>query len=129
MLGTVARGGDRSDPQRSDRDLVAGANVVGSGAAVAGFGMVGTRSGGRDQAQPTRNVVGVIVGIDHVGYAQSLGPRHLQVNVNVPAGVHDNCFAAVTQHVGGAAQVSVQHLLKEQGRSFRVFLTDSVHFV
>ena len=62
-------------------------------------------------------MVGVLVGVDHMGDPQSLGGRCLQVDVDRPAGVDDHGLAGVADDVGRTAQIGVQHLAKEQIQS------------
>lgn len=44
-------------------------------------------------------MVGVVVGVDHVGDLQPLLGRNLQIDVDVPAWVDDERFAGVAEHV------------------------------
>ena len=74
-------------------------------------------------------MVGVLVGVDHVGDPQPLLGGDLQVGVDVPARVDDDRLAGIPDHVRGATKVAVQHLTEEHGRTFLAKSTGLVNFV
>jgi hypothetical protein len=71
--------------------------------------------------------VGVIVGLQHVGYRQALVASDLQVeDIDVPARIDDNRLTAVSRHVRATAEVAKQSLPEEQDRSFPENFTERV---
>jgi hypothetical protein len=71
-------------------------------------------------AAAAREVVGVVVGLQDVRDSRIVFFGDPKVVLYLPLGVHDRRLAAVSDHVGGAAQIFVKYLPKEHsvGSSF-----------
>ena len=113
VLGAVAGRADRPDHERTDRDLVPRSDQVGRPFA-SDRGTARLSAGCLHERGPARDVVGVLVGVDHMGDPQLLGGRRLQVHVDRPAWVDDHSLAGVADDVGRTTQIAIQHLAEEQ---------------
>src|SRR5437763_2954636 len=116
MLGTVAWRGHYADPQCPYGNLLARTDPITEFPSEIRSLRAG--AGLRNQAQATRHVIGVVMGIENMGDAQALGGGNFQVDINVPARINDDSFAAVAEDVGGAAQISIEHLPEEHLNPF-----------
>ncbi len=83
------------------------------------LGDMDRRPGGASQPSLPGHVVGVIVRLEDVRDAKAVLFGEREVVVDVPLRVDDSSLAAVRDHVGGAAEVLVQHLPKEHRRNDR----------
>ena len=115
MLRSVARRGDRPQADVPGRDLVPGVDSVLSSLSSV-RGTVRPGAGRAGEAYAARYMVSVVVGIDDVDDPQLLDAGQLEVLLNVPAGINDDRFAAIPEHVRGAAEIAVEHLSKEQSQ-------------
>ena len=116
VLGAVAGGVDRLDVGAlAERQRPAvGEGLVG----VLGFGElvdVDRRPGRARQAAVAGDVVGMVVGLQHVLDADAVQAGEVQVGVDVPLRVdhRGDARSGVADQVGGAAEVLVDYLAEE----------------
>jgi hypothetical protein len=76
---------------------------------------------GPGQPAVAGDVIGVVVGLEHVLDPDAVQPAQPQVRLDRPLGVDHggDARASVTDEVGGAAQVLVQDLAEEHSRQLR----------
>ena len=115
MLGPVAGGVHRLDLDRAQLEHPA---VVERLVRVLGVGElvdVDRRAGRARQPAVAGDVVGVVVGLEHVLDPHAVQPGEVQVGLDVPLRVdhRGDARADVADQVGGAAEVLVDHLPKE----------------
>src|ERR671924_598648 len=113
VLGPVAGrpdGGDARLPDLDRRSLLERLVVV------LGFGLARDveRRPGRGREPPAAGeVVGVVMGLEHVPDLEVVLAREVEVLLDLPLRVDDRRFAPVGDHVRGAAEILVQHLPEE----------------
>ena len=74
------------------------------------------RAGCLREAAAAREVVGVVVGLEHVPDAEVVLVGEDEVILDLPFRIDHRPFAAVGDHVGSAGQVFVQHLPEEDAQ-------------
>ena len=115
VLGPVPGRVQRADDERAERELPAVVErlvlVVGLGEAV----HVDGRPGGGHEPAVARDVVGVVVGLEHVLDPHAEVAGEAQVVVDVELGIDDRGHAGVliADEVAGAAEVVVRELAEE----------------
>ena len=120
VLGAVARRVQRAHAQRAELELPAVVErlvvVVGRRVAVD----VDARAGGGDEPAVAGDVVGVVVGLEHVLDADAQVAGQPQVLVDVEPGVDDGGHAGllVADQVARASEVVVGQLPEDHDRSF-----------
>ena len=123
MLGPVARRRHGDDPHLADLDRVAVAERL---VLVLDAGVLGdVNRGTRRLAQPpaARHVVGVVVRLEDVGDLEAVVAGERKVVLDLPLGVDHHRLAAVGDHVRRAAEILVQYLSEEHGRTLPRRLT------
>jgi hypothetical protein len=111
----VAGGFQETQAATAEGDFVAVADaVVREGGVGAGPDVNGGAGAGRQIAM-TGNEIGVEMGFDDVGDAQSLTRGLVEVEVHVALRVHHDGDAFRAEHVGGMSQAGQIELLKVHG--------------
>jgi hypothetical protein len=113
VLRTVARRRERADLHVADRDRVAVRDGLVLELDVRVLGDVDR--GPRRASEPAlaRDMVGVVVRLENVADPEVVLVREAEVLVHVPLRIDDRRLAPVCDHVGGAAEVLMQHLPEE----------------
>jgi hypothetical protein len=129
VLRAVARCVQRADPQRAERQLPTVIEWLVLVGRLSGAVDVDTRSRRRHQASVSRDVVGVVVRLEHVRDVDGSIARQLQVRVALKARVYDRRHTRllVSDQVGGAAEIVMGDLLeKHQPRDSRELSTENI---
>ena len=120
MLGPVAGGVDRLDlaPSPSSSGQPSAKGSCGYSASASSWTWI-VAAGGAGQATVAGDVVGVVVGLQHVLDPHPVQAGEVQVGVDVPLWVdhRGDAGGGVPDQVGGAAEVLVDDLAEEHSRS------------
>jgi hypothetical protein len=123
VLRAVARGRPGLQPQRTDRDRLAGRELGGAGS-VRGIEIrcatrrrVSACPGSRSQAFAARDVIGVQVRVQYVHDLHALFRGQLHVCVHIPAGIDHHGLTGVGQEIRRAAEVAIQDLAEDHLRA------------